>query len=92
MFSSAPQTTGQGLSQDFLLKPIYAVTRNLDVTATIGYGSASGTGNVVNYYGDALMPSINPNIGSRAFSLTPAFPTHNGQDPVSAIRVGVLSG
>jgi hypothetical protein len=92
MFSGAPQGTGQGLSQDFLLEPSFAVTRNIDVTTTIGYGSASGTGNIVNYYGDALMPSINPNIGSRAFTLTPAFPTHNGQDPVSATRLGFLSG
>ncbi|HEY5340190.1 MAG TPA: hypothetical protein VIK27_04115, partial [Candidatus Aquilonibacter sp.] len=92
MFSGAPQGTGQGLSQDVLLEPIFALTRNIDVTTTIGYGSASGTGNIVNYYGDALMPTINPNIGSRAFTLTPAFPTHNGQDPVSATRLGFLSG
>jgi len=37
----------------------------------------------VNYYGDAIMPSINPNIGNRAFSLVPAFPSHNGQDPIT---------
>ena len=92
MFSGAPQATGEGLTQDFLLKPIYAVTKNIDVTTTIGYGSASGTGNVVNYWGDALMPTINPNLGSRAFTLVPAFPTHNGEDPVSATRLGFLSG
>jgi hypothetical protein len=91
-FSGAPQVTGEGISQDFLLKPIYAITRTLDVSATIGYGSASGTGNVVNYYGDAIMPSINTNLGSRAFTIAPAFPTHNGQDPVSATKLGFLSG
>jgi len=44
MFSGAPQVTGEGISQDFLLKPVYAITRSLDLSATIGYGSASGTG------------------------------------------------
>lgn len=92
MFSGRPLVTGQGLSQDFLLKPVYAFSPAVDVTTTIGYGSASGTGNVVNYWGDAIMPTINPNLGSRAFTLTPAFPTHNGQNPVSATDLGFLSG
>jgi len=92
MFSGSPQTTGEGISQDFLLTPILAITPAIDVSTTVGYGSASGSGNVVNYWGDAIMPSINPNVGSRAFTLTPAFPTHNGQDPVSATKLGFLSG
>ena len=84
--------TGEGISQDFLLTPSYAVTKNIDVSATIGYGSASGTGNVVNYWGDAIMPSINTNLGSRAYTLVPTFTTHNGQDPISATKLGFLSG
>jgi hypothetical protein len=92
MFSGAPLATGQGLTQDFLLKPIYAVSPNFDVSVTIGYGSATGSGNVVNYWGDALMPSINTNLGSRAFTIQPAFTTHNGQDPISATKLGFLSG
>jgi hypothetical protein len=92
MFSGAPLATGEGLTQDFLLKPVYAITSSLDASVTVGYGSASGTGNVINYWGDALMPSINPNLGSRAFTLTPAFTTHNGQNPVSGTKLGFLSG
>jgi hypothetical protein len=91
-FSGASQATGQGISQDFLLKPIFFVTPNTDVSVTVGYGSASGTGNVVNYWGDAIMPSINTNLGSRAYTLAPAFTTHNGQDPISATKLGILSG
>jgi hypothetical protein len=91
-FSGAPQVTGQGLSQDFLLKPSYSITPAFDITATFGYASGAGTGNVFNYYGDALVPTINPSIGSRAFTLAPAFPTHNGQDSASAVRMSVLSG
>ena len=92
MFSGRPAVTGEGISQDFMLTPSYAITRNIDVSATIGYGSASGTGNVVNYWGDAIMPSINANLGNRAYTLMPAFPTHNGQDPISATKLGFLSG
>jgi hypothetical protein len=91
-FSGAPQVTGQGITQDFLLKPIFSVTSKLDLTATVGYASAAGTGNVINYYGDALVPTINPSLGSRAFTLVPAFPTHNGQDAVSASRMSVITG
>ena len=92
MFSGASQSTGEGLSFDFLLTPIYTITPSIDVSATVGYGSASGSGNVVNYWGDAIMPTINPNLGSRAFQLTPAFTTHNGQDPVSGTKASILSG
>jgi len=92
MFSGAPLATGEGITQDFLVTPSFAVTHSVDVSATIGYGSASGTGNVINYWGDAIMPTINPNLGSRAFTLKPAFTTHNGQDPVSATKLSVLSG
>jgi hypothetical protein len=38
------------------------------------------------------MPSINPNLGQRAFTVAPAFTTHNGQDPISGTKLGVLSG
>jgi hypothetical protein len=91
-FSGAPLVTGQGTTQDFLIKPSYALDDATDISATFGYGSASGTGNVVNYWGDATMPTINPNLGSRAFTLVPAFPTHNGADAVNATRLSVLSG
>lgn len=92
MFQGAPLVTGEGLAQDFLITPSYALSPAVDVNLTFGYGSASGTGNVINYWGDAIMPSINPNLGRRAFQLTPAFPTHNGQNPVSGTMVSLLSG
>ena len=91
LFSGAPQATGEGTTQDFLLTPTFVINPNIDAAVTIGYGSASGTGNVVNYWGDVMMPTINPNLGVKAFTLAPAFPTHNGQDPVSATRLGFLN-
>jgi hypothetical protein len=91
LFSGAPLVTGQGTAQDFLLTPTFAVNPHIDAAVTIGYGSASGTGNVINYWGDPIMPSINPNLGVKAFTLAPAFPTHNGADAASATRLGFLS-
>ncbi len=91
LFSGAPLATGEGTAQDFRLTPTFAVNPNIDAAVTLGYGSASGTGNVVNYWGDVIMPTINPNVGSKAFTLAPAFPTHNGADPVDATRLGFLS-
>ena len=38
------------------------------------------------------MPTLDPNQGMRAFTLTPAFPTHNGQDPIGATRLGFTQG
>ena len=91
-FSGGSQSTGQGISQEFDLLPTFAVTPDVDLSLRIGYGSISGSGNVVNYWGDASMPTINANIGSRAFSLAPEFTTHNDQDPISASRLSILSG
>ncbi len=90
-FSGAPTTTGQAISQDLLVSPTYRLQK-FDVAVTFGYGSIGGSGNVGAYWGDALMPTINPHLGSRAFTVGPDFPTHNGGDPVNASRLSVLNG
>jgi hypothetical protein len=91
-FSGAPTSTGQAISQDIILTPTYRLLSNLDVSASFGYGSIGGSGNVGSYWGDPLMPTINPHLGSQAYTLTPAFPDHNGIDSVNATRISVLSG
>ena len=91
-FSGKPEVTGQGIDEVFDLTPMYAVTKAIDVSATVGFGAISGSGNVMNYWGDAMMPTLDPNQGRRAFTLTPAFPTHNGQDPIGATRLGFTQG
>jgi hypothetical protein len=91
-FSGAPTVTGEAISQDLLITPTYRLLSNLDVSATFGYGSIGGSGNVGSYWGGSLMPTINPHLGSLAYTLTPSFPTHNGQDSVNATKVSVLSG
>jgi hypothetical protein len=90
-FSGAPTTTGEAISQDLILTPTYHLLEDLDVSVTGGYGSVGGSGNVGSYWGDSLMPTINPHLGSQAYTINPAFPTHNGQDSVNASRFSVLS-
>jgi hypothetical protein len=92
LFSGSPTTTGQAISQDLIIHPTYQLTNALDIAASFGYGSVGGSGNVAGYWGDALMPTINPHLGSRAISIPPFFATHNGQDSVSGTRVSVLDG
>ncbi len=90
-FSGSPTTTGEAISQDLLITPTYRIN-DLDFSVTGGYGSVGGSGNVGAYWGDALMPTINPHLGSQAATLTPQFTTHNGQDSINASRFSVLSG
>ena len=92
LFSNEPLATGEGISQDFLLTPTERLTPGIDASITFGYASAGGTGNVISYWGDALYPGINPHLGKQAFTTSPAFTNHNGQNPVSATQLGVLSG
>jgi hypothetical protein len=91
-FSGAPTTTGEGISQDLIVRPTFALTDQLDLSASFGYGSIGGSGNVAGYWGDSLMPTINPHLGSQAVTINPFFATHNGQDSVNATRVSVLDG
>ena len=91
-FSGAPTTTGEAITQDLIVTPTYRLLNDLDVSASFGYGSIGGSGNVGAYWGDSTMPTINPHLGSQAGTVDPFFATHNGQDSVNATRVSVLSG
>jgi hypothetical protein len=91
-FTGSPTVTGQSIAEDLIITPTYRLLDNLDVTVSFGYGSVGGTGNVGSYWGGSLFPTINPHLGSQAFQIAPAFPTHNGQDSVTAQRVSVLDG
>jgi len=91
-FSGAPTTTGQAIAQDLIITPTYRLFSNLDIAVSAGYGSIGGSGNVGAYWGDSLMPTINPHLGSLAAQITPDFPTHNGGDSINASRFSVLDG
>lgn len=92
LFSGDPLITGMAIHQALELIPTYAISSAFDLSLTAGYGTVGGSGNVANYWGDSIMPTLNPTLGSRAFSDPVAFPTHNGVDGVQGSRVSILDG
>jgi hypothetical protein len=92
LLNKGPLVTGMGIHQELKIAPTFAMSPLFDLSVSAGYGSAGGSGNVDTYWGDAMMPSLNPSMGFRAFSVPPAFPTHNGADGIQATRVSILQG
>src|SRR5476649_741730 len=90
-FSNAPLTTGFGFHQGLVISPTLRLP-GFDVTASVGYGSISGSGNVAEYWGQQPLPELNVHLGQRQINVPPAFTTHNGQDPIKGGIVGVESG
>jgi hypothetical protein len=90
--SGGPETTGEGISQAFLLKPTYSLSPAMNLSVTAGYGSVGGSGTVAEYWGEETMPPLNAHLGQNAVSVPPTFTTHNGQDSVNASRLSILSG
>jgi hypothetical protein len=91
-FTRSPLVTGMGIHQAMIVKPSFVVSPVIDVTMGAGYGTIGGSGNVTNYWGDAMMPTLNTHLGARAATIPPAFPTHNGQDGTQASRGSILYG
>ncbi len=87
--SGEPLTTGFGFSEGIRIRPAYQFSPKYRVGVTIDYGTVSGSGNVVNYWGEPLVSQLNPNLGQRQISVPPAFTTHNGQDPVKGGILGI---
>lgn len=83
------------------LMPGYAGVVQTDVTgsytgprlhagATLGFGIVDGSVTNASYWGEDLLPSLNPHLGSTALPYRILFPTHAGQDDGSAWRLGFL--
>ncbi len=91
LMSTNPQTPGAlGYTQLLLRGDTRLGT--LETGMTLGIGWVRGSAYQASYWGEPLLPTLNPHLGARAFPLTIAFPTHAGQDDVSAFRTSLLSG
>jgi len=90
-FTNAPLTTGFGFHQGLVATPTLHLPA-FDLSASIDYGSISGSGNVAEYWGEQTLPQLNIHLGQRQINVPPAFTTHNGQDPIKGGIVGVESG
>ena len=92
LYSGAPLETGFGFHQALKISAVYSLSKFVDFTAVVGYGSVSGNANTAGYWGEQLMPTLNAHLGYRSASLPVAFDTHNGQHATQASRISVLSG
>jgi hypothetical protein len=90
-FSGAPMTPGNTGASALYVTPTYHGSR-FDVNATVGVGFVTGSTTNATYWGESLLPTLNPHLGSQALGYGVAFPTHPGQDDGSAFAASILSG
>jgi hypothetical protein len=91
LFSSAPQVGGNaGIEQ--ILSQVVLRTHAFDFGAGTGFANVDGSMNNAVYWGENLMPTMNPHVGSRVLPYAPAFPSHPGEDDGSGTRLSLLSG
>ncbi len=91
LFSSAPQGSGNaGIAQ--MVTTADLALRRYDISVSAGLASSHGSVTNAAYWGENLLPTINPHLGSPAFPYQVTFPTHPGQDDGTATRLSILSG
>ena len=90
-FSGAPMVPGNASENALYVTPTYFGTL-FDISATVGVGYVRGSTTNATYWGESLMPTINPHLGSQMLGFHPVFPTHPGQDDGTAFAASILSG
>jgi hypothetical protein len=91
LFSSAPEVPGVAGIGGIVTTGTYR-TRAFDYSLTAGLEYVRGSVTNAAYYGENLLPSLNPHLGSQALPYAITFPTHAGLDDGSASRLSLLSG
>lgn len=91
VFSSAPLTPGNASESALYLRPTY-VGRSFDLGATLGVGYVRGSTTNAAYWGEPLLPTMNPHLGSQMYPYRIVFPTHAGADDGTAFVASILSG
>jgi hypothetical protein len=91
LFSSAPQVSGDsGIGQ--VLSTARYGSNEFDFSLSAGLASVRGSVTNAAYWGENLLPTLNPHLGSQALPYVVAFPTHPGEDDGTATRLSILSG
>lgn len=89
LFSSAPQVPGIAGIGALVSTATYR-SRTLDIGLTAGLGYVRGSTTNATYWGENLLPTLNPHLGSQALPYAIAFPTHAGGDDGTALRLSLL--
>ncbi|HEY1867722.1 MAG TPA: hypothetical protein VGG70_05450 [Candidatus Cybelea sp.] len=90
-FSTAPLTPGiAGIAQ--ALVTLTERTKTLDIGLDTGLEFVGGSITNAAYWGENMIPTINPHMGSQALPYAVTFPTAPGQDDGSNFRLSILGG
>ncbi|GAC1658237.1 MAG: hypothetical protein NVS4B13_00850 [Candidatus Elarobacter sp.] len=91
VFSNAPLVPGNASESALSLRPMY-FGRAFDVGLVLGAGYVRGSVTNAAYWGESLLPPLNPHDGSQALPYRVVFPNHAGRDDGTAFVASVLSG
>jgi hypothetical protein len=89
LFSSAPLVPGNATESALILHPRYA-GRSFDAEVALGAGFVDGSVTNAAYWGESLLPTMNPHLGSQMLPYRIVFPTHAGSDDATAFVASVL--
>jgi hypothetical protein len=89
VFSSAPLVPGNANETALYLRPRYA-GRTFDAELTLGAGFAGGSVTNAVYWGESLLPTMNPHLGAQMLPYHIVFPTHAGADDATAFVASIL--
>ncbi|MGB6517051.1 MAG: hypothetical protein WBE79_00945 [Candidatus Cybelea sp.] len=90
-FSSAPLTPGIAGIADVLTTATER-TKAVDISVNAALEYVGGSVTNASYWGENLIPAMNPHMGSQALPYAITFPTAPGQDDGSNVRLSVLGG
>ena len=91
VFSSAPLTPGNALESALYLRPEYG-GRTFDASLTLGLGYVRGSATNAAYWGESLIPPLNPHLGAQGLPYRILFPTHAGQDDGTGFVASLVGG
>ena len=90
-FSSAPMIPGNAGESAILVMPTY-YGRAFDASATFAAQLVEGSVTNAVYWGESLIPNINPHLGAQQLPYGIVFPTHAGADDAGRFVASVVSG
>ncbi|HTV72302.1 MAG TPA: hypothetical protein VME66_01165 [Candidatus Acidoferrales bacterium] len=91
LFSSAPEVPGVAGIAEITSHEGYDFA-HWDASLTTGFGYVRGSITNASYWGENLMPTLNPHLGFATLPYGITFPTHAGQDDGTGVRLSVLGG
>jgi hypothetical protein len=90
-FSSAPMTPGNADESALYVTPTYA-TRAFTASARVGVGDVFGSITNASYWGESLIPPLNPHLGAQTLPYAIRFPPGPGADDGTGFVASVVNG